>query len=414
MRKIFIIIFSALSVIFFSACSLKTVENENVSEKEKNISPKEEVVVSKAGKVFQASVGDNALVKLPIDDSYKLLDFSYDTYLPHRNYLFLQKENKIFLYNIKEKHVQETSLPELKIEKQTENIYEELGNAIFSADGSEVALYINTYDKKSKEFKGSDFIGGPQPSRTRVLTYSFLKNEWKEGSILREANELIKENYAFFTNWDSQSRKAYGHLSSEGIGNAPPLYVFDGKTKEIQKTSEFKDEEITPFFSPSLKKFVLVNQTSKTLLLFNSSDLQNPSEVIDIGLIYDQECKNYKDYYKNSNDTYCPQNVSVVAWSSSGEQIALGLETQIYTINLNSKKIDLRFSDKDQGDNFFWEHFVLAYSSQDKQLLFVDLSQENDISNDKRKLTSIDLENNVSMVLTESNEEIKILTAVKE
>lgn len=357
-------------------------------------------------------------------DGYKVLYYyGYDTYLPATENIFLVKDNKIFTFDIVNSKVNEASIPALKNEG---NIYESINNILLSQDKSKALITIDTYDKTSKEYQ-YDVKGGPQSVSTKEIKYDIQTNKWENSSIIETAKNLVvKDNsvgFVKFVKWDSKNNRLFGHRAGEGSGDTAPVYVVDLNKNTFQKTPDYGGEGI--YFASNLDKFILEDFRNNSLLLFSSNDLSKPQKTINIKNVFNQHCQHYKGLLKR--EVECHDGISSIAWSPSEDQIALGLKTQIYTIDLGSNNMSLKFSDETTGQGYglaymYWERFTIAYSPSGKYIFFVDydnthqedsgtlLKDENSIyENSIFRLTAVDVNSNAVTVLQSLTETFDIL-----
>jgi len=344
-------------------------------------------------------------------DGYKVLYYGYDTYLPATENIFLLKDNKIFTFDIINSKINEASIPALKNEG---NVYESINNILLSQDKSKALITIGTFDKTSKEYQNE--FAGPQSVSTKEIKYDIQTNKWENSSIIETAKNLVKDNSVWFVKWDSKNNKLFGHRSGEGIGNTAPVYVVDLNKNTFQKTPDYGGKGVHPYFATNLDKFILVDFRNNSLLLFSSNDLSNPQKTIDIKNVFDQHCQHYKSLFKW--EVQCDNGILSIAWSPSEDQIALGLNTQIYTINLGSNNMSLKFSDETIGQSYmYWERFTIAYSPYGKYIFFVDYDNTHQEDrgttlkdeNSRFKLTAVDVNSNAVTVLQNLTESFYIL-----
>lgn len=395
-------------------------ENQNLTTPTQNqeaileptkITKQDNPIVVKKEKAFVYSLSSKEFKQLTAD-GYKVLYYGYDTYLPTTGDIFLLKDNKIFTIDIYSSKVNETSLPALKNEG---SVYESINNILLSQDKTKALITIGTYDKTSPEYQNE--FAGPQSVSTKEIRYDVQSNKWEYSNIVETAKNLVKDSSVWFVRWDSKNNKLFGHRSGEGIGNTAPVYVVDLSKNTFSKTPDYGGEGIRPYFSTNLDKFILVDFRSNSLLLFNSNELNNPQETIDIKNIVNQHCQHYKSLFKW--DVSCEGSIYSIAWSPDENQIALGLNTQIYTVDLNSNSVLLRFSDETIGQSYmYWERFTVVYSPSGKYIYFVDYdnTRQEDRGtllkdeNNRFKLTAVDINSNTLSVLQNLTESFYILS----
>ncbi len=177
----------------------------------------------------------------------------------------------------------------------------------------------------------------------------------------------------YWSQWDSVKNLLYGHLTGEGVGNSAPVYVFNLTDKLLRQTTgydalnekEKRAEVPNGAFSPSLSKFVMVDESPNgtpsdiwDLLLYDSADLSKPSKKFDISLIIDKSGFN---------------RVSAVAWSADEKMLVLETNKQIFTLDLESGKISLKYTDESKDESGLWLDFnAVDLSQSGRYIVFVD------------------------------------------
>lgn len=385
-------------------------QNQEITPEPVKITEQDNPIVVKKEKAFVYNSSTKEFKQIS-PDGYKVLYYGYDTYLPATENIFLLKDNKIFTFDIVNSKVNEASIPALKNEG---NVYESINNILLSQDKSKALITIGTYDKTSKEYQNE--FAGPQSVSTKEIKYDIQTNKWENSSIIETAKNLVKDNSVWFVKWDSKNNKLFGHRSGEGIGNTAPVYVVDLNKNTFQKTPDYGGEGIHPYFASNLDKFILVDFRNNSLLLFSSNDLSSPQKTIDIKNVFNQHCQHHKSLFKW--EVQCDNGIFSIAWSPNEDQIAVGLNTQIYTIDLGSNNVSLKFSDETIGQSYmYWERFTIAYSPSGKYIFFVDYDNTHQEDrgtllkdeNSRFKLTAVDVNSNVVTVLQNLTESFYIL-----
>ncbi|HPN54671.1 MAG TPA: hypothetical protein PLB52_01950 [Candidatus Moranbacteria bacterium] len=202
--------------------------------------------------------------------------------------------------------------------------------------------------------------------------------------------------------WDTTKNLLYGHLTGEGVGNASPVYIFDINKKALQQTTGYnslndkeKRAEIPAgAFSPSFAKFIMVNENWNNnnsgnkwdLLLYDSTNLSAPLKKFDISTM------------NNGGDS----RVSSVAWSADEKTLVLETGKQIFTLNLDTGKIDLIYTDTTKDSSGLWLDFNAVDLSQNgRYIVFVDYDNRTtpvDENKMETVLKAIDLQNNNSVI----------------
>lgn len=205
-------------------------------------------------------------------------------------------------------------------------------------------------------------------------------------------------------NWDSAKNILYGHLTGEGVGNASPAYTLDLNTKTLKQTigynsfneKEKRAEVPSGAFSPSLSKLVMIdenwgrdNSESKwDLLLYDISDLSKPLKKIDISSIKDEG--------------YRSDRVHSVAWSADERTLILETQKQIHTLNLESGKTNLIYTDTTKDPVGLWLDFnAVRLSQSGRYIVFVDYDKRSNSSRGNKLntvLKAIDLDNNNNII----------------
>ncbi len=292
--------------------------------------------------------------------------------------------------------------------KEFKNNKTSLSNSVLvvSEDKSKIIVVSNTYDqaKKPSEFDGSlpnlkneEFVcivNGKVCSPSKILSTAENK--------IRESGDSVP---SWWYNWDSQRNLLYTHLTGEGVGNAAPVYIYDVNKNTYKKTigydsnGEGKRAEVpTGAFSPSLKKFVMIDENvgmdkdgnakygSWDFLLYNSDDLSMPSKKINIS----QMQKDGTEY----------DRIGSFAWSQDENLLAVVTEGQIFTLDLTSGQIELRFAYSKKVDNSEWFDFNKVDLSQSGRYITFFVSEKAkkgekaDSNGNVGTLKTIDLKNN--------------------
>lgn len=191
--------------------------------------------------------------------------------------------------------------------------------------------------------------------------------------------ELQKEyGGIWWQKWDSEKNRLFAHLTGEGVGNASPVYICDIKSRKCDKTEGFdslKDGDqravvTAGMFSPSLSKFVMINQhdepnqeTGKAweLLLYASSDLSAPARSYDISVIIDRD----------ENVAY--DGVQAVAWSGDEKKIAIGTSRRIFLFDVESGGLSLAYiAPTNKEGEFYWDGSALSLTNNSRYIAFID------------------------------------------
>lgn len=274
------------------------------------------------------------------------------------------------------------------IEEKTNKTSTFVSRFFYSKDKSQAIVSLITVDitAPQSEFDGSQ----PVLEKKEYLCVLSLK-QCQPSKMLSSAEE--SERAVVWFRWDSSKGLFYGHSAGEGIGNSSPIVIFDANKKISQKTSgygleyygEKRAEVPSGAFSPSLQKFIMVDEDKGNnwkLLLYYSDDLSQPFHGFDISSL------------KDKNNRY--DRVSSVDWSTDEKLLAIGTESRIHTLNLETGQISLKFEDKTVAKGgLYWDSNDLQFSPSNSFIVFVDyVYSSDDSSNPLEILRAIDLKNN--------------------
>ena len=283
-------------------------------------------------------------------------------------------------------------------EKETDKTADVVSRIFYSKDKSQAIVSLLTIDSLAPQ---SEFDASrPVLERKDYLCILSIK-QCQQSDLLLSAEENEK-NIVWF-HWDSSKGLFYGHSAGEGIGNSSPVVIFDANKKTSQKTSgygleyygEKRAEVPSGVFSPSLQKFIMIDEgrgenwkpeggNNWKLLLYytnkeHSDNLSRPFHSFDISSLE-------KDKY---------DRIASVDWSADEKLLAIGTDSRIYTLNLETGKISLRFEDKTKAKGgLYWDFNVLQFSPSNRFIVFVDyVYSADDINNKVQILKAIDLKN---------------------
>lgn len=283
-------------------------------------------------------------------------------------------------------------------DKKTDKTDYFVSRIFYSKDKSQAIVTLLGVDRtvSPSEFDGSQ----PIIEKKEYLCILSIK-QCQPSDLLFFAEESGKDIHWF--HWDSSNGLFYGHPAGEGVGNSSPVVVFDANKKTSQKTSgygleyygEKRAEVPSGAFSPSLQKFIMVDEGKgknwkpeggnnwKLLLYYtnkeHSDNLSRPFHSFDISSLE-------KDKYNR---------VSSVGWSADEKFLAIGTDSRIYTLNLETGQISLKFEDKTVAKGgSYWNFNDLQFSPSDRFIVFVDyVYPTDDPSNPLEILKAIDLKN---------------------
>lgn len=286
-------------------------------------------------------------------------------------------------------------------EMDTNKVFVSMSDVLLSADKTKAIVVFSTFDntKEPSAFDGSlpliradEFmcdIASRECSPTNVLALAYEASG--------RTAEWFRDNTLSWYEWDSKRNLLFGHVSGEGIGSASPVYVFNANTKILQQTvgydslnnKEKRAEVPWGAFSPSLSKFVMVQETGDTtnarntwkLLLYRSDNLTVPQGVYDISAMNDA--------------SHGFNRVGSVAWSTDEETLVILTNDQLFTLNFESGEKTLRYTDTSKDASGLWLDFNHVRLSQDGRFItFVDYIPRVDGDNLNPVLVSVDLSNN--------------------
>lgn len=284
------------------------------------------------------------------------------------------------------------------VDKKTDKTDSFVSRFFYSKDKSQAIVTLLVVDSTvpPSEFDGSQ----PVIEKKEYLCILSVK-QCQPSDTLSSVEK--SEQGIFWFHWDSSEGLFYGHSAGEGIGNSSPVVIFDANKKTSQKTSGYgleyygeKRAEVPPgAFSPSLQKFIMIDEGKgknwkpeggnnwKLLLYYtnkeHSGNLSRPFHSFDISSLE-------KDKY---------DRVSSVGWSADEKLLAIGTKSRIYTLNLETGQISLKFEDKTKAKGgLYWDFNDLQFSPSNRFIVFVDyVYPSDDPSNPLKILKAVDLKN---------------------
>lgn len=283
-------------------------------------------------------------------------------------------------------------------DKKTDKTDSFVSRIFYSKDKSQAIVTLLAVDStvSPSEFDGSR----PVIEKKEYLCILSVK-QCHPSAMLSSAEK--SEKNIFWFHWDSSKGLFYGHSAGEGVGNSSPVVIFDTNKKISQKTSgygleyygEKRAEVPSGAFSPSLQKFIMIDEGKgknwkqeggnnwKLLLYYtnkeHSDNLSRPFHSFDISSLE-------KDKY---------DRITSVGWSADEKLLAIGTDSRIYMLNLETGQISLKFEDKTvTKGGLYWDFNVLQFSESNRFIVFVDyIYPTNDPSNPVEILKVIDLKN---------------------
>ncbi|MEK7463122.1 MAG: hypothetical protein AAB621_02030 [Patescibacteria group bacterium] len=283
-------------------------------------------------------------------------------------------------------------------DKKTDKTDSFASRIFYSKDKSQAIVTLLVVDSTASpsEFDGSQ----PIIEKKEYLCILSVK-QCQPSDLLFSAEEAEKD--IFWFHWDSSKGLFYGHSAGEGVGNSSPVVIFDANKKTSQKTSgygleyygEKRAEVPSGAFSPSLQKFIMIDEgrgenwkpeggNNWKLLLYytnkeHSDNLSRPFHSFDISSLE-------KDKY---------DGVPSVNWSADEKLLAIGTDNRIYTLNLETGQISLKFEDKTKAKGgLYWDFNNLQFSPSNRFIVFVDyVYSADDINSQVQILKAIDLKN---------------------
>ena len=256
----------------------------------------------------------------------------------------------------------------------------EQGPVIISNDKRKAIVPVSVFDTSAK----SNQLDEAQPIiSTAEYTCDILQKKCETSNLLSQAYQgldpklQVKYGSMSWVKWDSVKNILLGHLSSDSLGDVSPVYVCDTVNKKCDKTEGFDSlkagdqKAVAPegMFSPTLAKFVMINQhdkpneeTGKTwdLLLYASNDLVKPLKTYDISVIIDHD------------ESVAYDSVSAVSWSQDEKKIAIATTHKIFMFDVESGGLSLAYIEPatDDGD-FNWDNSRIVLSSATDSIMFV-------------------------------------------
>lgn len=312
----------------------------------------------------------------------------------NKELLILEKDDKLFEYNLSNKAINEISLRKLKNEGDT---IEKISRIILDISGDGALIIIKTFDKKS--FDEMISADGPviiEPISYAEYYYDFDTREIKESSIVKISG-VDYDGSAWW--WDSRKNLIYSHRAGEGIGCGAPVTIYNLKTGEV-KTQKGLENETTsrdeaasycPFFNNDFSQFVLIpkfdrNQES-IILIYNTENINEPISSFDLNKTIPQKPDNWYPYS--------------ITWSKDNKKIYLGQADNIYEIDLERKISRLVYKNEDD----FTDYHAFVVISDDGKYLYTNniTGKEGKLWGDFSSLTKINLETLEKKVLVQDD-----------
>lgn len=337
-----------------------------------------------------------------VDDQNNISDAisNQDSVLIHRNTDYGIYEINLITKELKPYNNPVANLAKFTgLPKEIENKQISISNRvdILSQDKSK-AIVVSITSDKTKE--PSEFDGSLPILKASEFVCDTLSKKCSPTDYLASAYRGIglqgnwyEYSSVWWLNWDVTKNVLYGHLTGEGVGNASPIYTFNLDTKKLQQTTgydalnekekEKRAEVPAGAFSPSLSKFIMIDENWNNnvssnkwdLLLYDINNLSAPLKKFDISAI--------------NNKTNGDGRVNSVAWSADEKTLVLETSKQIYTLNLDNGKIYLRYTDTIRDDSGLWLDFnAIALSQSGRYIVFVDYDKRN-TSRDENKMNTV-------------------------
>ncbi|HBI33914.1 MAG TPA: hypothetical protein DEA43_03655 [Candidatus Moranbacteria bacterium] len=130
------------------------------------------------------------------------------------------------------------------------------------------------------------------------------------------------------------------------------------------------DEMLSETFSPSLEKFVIIEQNDEPniqtgknweLFLYNTNDLTKSLRKYDISSIIDHD------------ESVAYDSVYSLAWSADEKKLAVGTARKIFMMDIETGNLTLMYvAPFDEEGEFYWDSSALYLSPDAKFIVFVD------------------------------------------
>jgi len=331
-------------------------------------------------KILRYSLSENSIKELSLD-GYKIIDaMSYTGF--NIKHIFLSKDNQIFIYDISTSKITKTSLPSLKEDK---NYQDEISLICFSKDQNNVIFQISTYDKNEP---GPEIGGTPPSLRDKEYLYTINENKTTISNILQKSKKLIQNNPGVI-GWDSKENTLFVIL----YGNDQLFAKLNLNSNTVTKTNTKGFNSYS--LSPSFKQVAVFDAIRDSIWIYDTNNLNNVKKELNISQI------------KDKND-YNRTLLSHINWSPDENELALGFDQKIYTININSGQILLKYNDTTIGNGLlYWERNNITYSNTGKFLFITDWdnTNQNDIDKgqDLYKTIKINTDTNTTEVITSTS-----------
>ncbi len=342
-------------------------------------------------KVIKYNIANNSIQKLQLD-GYKIIDpMSYTGF--NIKHIFLSKDNKIFVYDISTSKITKTSLPDLKEDKKYQD---DISLISFSKDQNSVIFQINTYNKNDP---GPEIGGGPPSLSNKEYIYTISENKTTISNILQKSKKLVQDNPGVI-GWDSKENTLFVIL----YGNDQLFAKLDLNKNIVTKTNTKGFNYYS--LSPSFKQVAVFDAIKDSISIYDTDNLNNVKKELNISQI------------KDKND-YNLTLLSHINWSPTENELALSFDQKIYTININSGQILLKYTDNTIGNGLlYWERNNITYSNTGKFLFITDWDNTNqddiDKGQDIYRTIKIDRDTNTTEVVanTSSKDESSFIFGV--
>lgn len=333
-------------------------------------------------KILKYNIANNSIQELQLN-GYKVID--YYMYLSRTKYIFLIKDNQIFVYDISTSKITKTSLPNLKEDK---NYQEKINLIAFSKNQNNVIFKIKNYDKNDP---GPDIGGGPNPLNSKEYIYTIDDNKTTTSDISTKITNITKNSNTRIIGWDSIENVLfveYWPNPADGYGDSVFARLNLNKNTITKAT---KTQGLSYVLSPSYKQIAIPDIHEGKIFIYDTDDLAKIKKELDV-----PQLKTF---------TIPSQSQE---WSPNEDEIAIGLDKDIYTVNINSGILTLRYTDNTLGMGYlYWSRNIIAYSTSGNFLFITDRDNSNQSNLEQglyiNKTIKIDLTTNKSEVITTTN-----------
>jgi len=334
---------------------------------------------------WEINVNDKEPINI-VPEGYTQISLGLFTSYPPGNprLIFLERDNKIFLFDRLNNQISQTSLPALL---DNGDLYESPNIMVFSTDGVEVIIQYNYYDKNSEEYH-NEFYGSLPTSATHYR-YDIAKNTYTNANELLGSSGSVGNYYGtFYEVWDRENSIGYNYLSGEGIGNKTPISAHYFDTDDVIESTDYGYGSKPSFNADGTKVAVPAESDNGSLIvyLYNLPNIEEPYQTLEL--------------------IDLATRPTTLSWSRDNTKLAVGYNEKIYIIDILTQEVSLVFEDDTLGIAYMhWDRNNLIFSPTDNYLFFIDFDNTNQNNlrdgNNKFYINAVDVESGNLILLHE-------------